>query len=187
VADIITAGGTITLEANTGIADSTGTAGLDIDSGTGAISLTHDGTSNGTFVDYISTEGDSFGLTVVATTTSGVVTFDSLSTGTLTLTSVNTAANNLTVTADGAVIATNVDTTTGSLTLATSSGTMVLTDVRSTTGAMDIDATGVITVTDVNSTSGAINIETSGAVDIAIAAGGIATTLSGGKCHRHGR
>ena len=70
-ADLVTVGGTITLAGNTGIGDSTGSAGLDIDSGGGAVSLTHDGTTNGLYVDYVSADADAVGLTISATSGTG--------------------------------------------------------------------------------------------------------------------
>ena len=94
-ADIVTAGGDIALEASTGIADSAGTAGLDIDSGGGAVTLTGDGTGN-ILVDYVSTDADAVTMTATHTGT-GDVTYDSLSTGLLEVATSSTSGGNLSI------------------------------------------------------------------------------------------
>ncbi|MDP8230581.1 MAG: filamentous hemagglutinin N-terminal domain-containing protein [Candidatus Gorgyraea atricola] len=81
--NITTTGGSITLEASTGIYDSAHNAGLDIDSASGAVNLTNDGTG-AVEVDYVSADADTVTLTM-SQTGAGNITYDSLSTGILTL------------------------------------------------------------------------------------------------------
>ncbi len=81
-ANVTTAvGGSVTLEANTGISDS-GTDGFDIDSNGGAVNLTRDGAGL-VNVDYSSTDADAVTLTVTDNGT-GNLEYASSATGALT-------------------------------------------------------------------------------------------------------
>ena len=91
----------ISLTAATGITDSATTDGFDIDSNANSVTVSVTGTGNAN-IDYVSSEGDSFSFAGTHTGT-GDITFDSLSTGTLTVNATSTTASDITILHDGSL------------------------------------------------------------------------------------
>ncbi|MBM83138.1 MAG: hypothetical protein CMJ78_21460, partial [Planctomycetaceae bacterium] len=168
VADIASGGGSITLEANTGILDNAAAA-FDLDSGGGAVSLTVDGTGE-IVADYESADADAVTLTITHTDTGSAV-FDSLATDTLTVNASTINNGNLEIrNGAGITVAGTLDTSTnnGTLTLQAETGDISLGDVDNIlapgSGALTIEATaGNITVADATTNN---EINTSGDVNL---------------------
>jgi len=183
-AEITSAGGTITLEATSGIIDSPQTGGLDIDSGGGAVSLTGDGAGN-IIVDYVSADADAVSLTLTHSNT-GNITYNSLATGLLTVNASSSTNGNISInndagiTAGGALAAGGSDVTisgVGAINIngAVSGGTdgnIVITSETGSNGSITSNSSGTITA---GSTSGYITLN----ADDGISLSANATTTDG--------
>ncbi len=171
VADIVTATGTITLESAGGIRDS-GAGSLDIDSGGGAVTLTGDG-DGAIGVDYASTDADAVSLTV-SHGNAGNVTYDSLSTGVLTVEASSLTNGGFEIHNDAGI------TVNGVLNTSAGSGALLLEAASGNIGLNDFDNTlsaggGAVTVT---ASAGNITVANATANDEIVTTGTV--NLTGG-------